>query len=955
MARITRRDLGSAQFDLATGQLHKFTLKELFGYVLEVDSVHFHFDSAVLLPNNEPMHLGEDAPASTGDPNASPPAATADGEDAGPSEKDLAVPGLAVLRAVYAHAKKHPSQKILITGHTDTSGPADYNLALAKKRADSLRHALLGNRDEWVAIAKDKHRVEDYQQILTWIAKVWVADCDPEGVDNRHGEKTTRAVRNFQALYNDEFDANIDVDGVVGEQTWGAIFDVYMEVLADIMDVDVDQLPAERARLKFLDDSKAAVGCGENFPVDLPGVNGRRSANNRRVQVLFFDPGEEPLLDCHPAADQCRPDECELYKKRFHFFWPIDPEPVPLLPRYKLKVELGDIDKLMTPIQNETHTDKGVRERLQAIGFLYSRLNHADIATRAEEAWKHFKKVFNKADDASGVAHLRDRVEQLIVDQKALPDKGQLKKLRVPGAYCVTPEAYNAGFFGSDAGGHRYTEESNVWRNNDSIGRIPILATLEAKFRRGWRAAGGVTLHFQFDTPDPIPDGHDCAREPLRATSTTSTNTNDAPPPANVTFTMTGHPKKYVDDQMAAKPPVDGNPLVDNVHKDYGGKRGQTIGGVDPVENLFEIGIPHPGFHDDLNLHTASGSTHSHAVKVDTNDEGKAVAIFMPSWMGGDRYKLRVFIDPLRGHPSDGRTQPAVVKETGTLVVWRIFRVSKYLRWPYPAGTTADQKQRCHGDLDDFDMAKISREYKKSWLDVELEDDAKQPTNISAAEHLAAIRWVKANAHPATTQAYDFNALILETGTSAGLIELRAAAQYDAAPKAAAPPGGWPSAASDPNYWNNMSSVFHAAKTELIHYFSKNAISGLTIVQAPAVTSFTPDAPAGLPDKPWGNSGWGTERRGCWVIFGHDAYFGGMPYDHTANALHETGHVVWGPHQYTLASQVNSSTGNNFDAHDYHDLCIMGYMKCDTEFCGRCVVNHAGWDTSKLTPNNPGP
>lgn len=952
MARFTRRDLDT-EYDLSTGQLHTFTLKEFFGHVLEVDSVHFHFNSAVLLPNNE-APPGEAPPPSVGDPDAAPAEeAAGDGEDEGPSETDLAAPGLAILRAVYVHAGANPSQKILITGHTDTSGGAASNVTLAHKRAMSVKHALLGEKEDWVAIADGQHRVEDYQQILTWISKVWAADCDPDGVDNIHGPKTTQAVRNFQTLYNDEFEASIDVDGVVGPQTWGAIFDVYMELLADILDVDVDQLPAERAKLTFLDSGKPGVGCGEHFPVDLPGVDGRRSALNRRVQVLFFDPGEEPLLDCHPAADQCRPDDCEIYKKRFHFFWPIDPEPVPLLPRYRLEVELGDIDKLMTPIVNENHADPGVRERLQAIGFLYSPLNHAQIATRAEEAWKHFKKVFSKNDDASAVAHLRDRVEQLIVDQKALPPKGELKKLRVPGAYCVTPEQYNAGFFGSNGAGHRYREETDVWRNNDSIGRIPILGKLEAKFRRGWRAAGGVTLHFQLDKPDPIPAGHACAAEPLRQASTTSTNKNDAPPPTNVTFTMTGHPHKYVDDLVTSKPESD--PLASNVHKDFGGKRGEVVRGIDPVTNLFEIGNRRAHFHDELSLNDSSTSSHPHAVKADTNDQGHAVAVFMPSWMGGDRFKLRVFVDPLRGRPSNGRARPSVVKETGTLVVWRIFRISKYLRWPYPAATTAAQKARCYGDLDPFDMAEIQTQYKKGWLDVELEDEARAPTDITAAQHLAAIQYAKANAVTGTSQRYDLGALILETGTSAGVIELRTAAQYDAAAKGPPPPGGWPSAVADPNYWANMSRVFHAMKTEFLHYFSQNAISGLTILQAPAVTNFTPSPPAGRPLTPYGNSGWGTDRRACWVIFGHDAYHGWMPYDQTANALHETGHVVYGVHQYTSTTQVNVNTGTNFDGHDYKDLCIMGYMKCDADFCGRCTLSHAGWDTSKLTPNHPGP
>ena len=151
MARITRRDLDTI-IDVATGQLHKFTLKEFFGHVLEVDSVHFHFNSAVLLPNNEPPDPGDDAPPSVGDPEdgeeEEAEEASGDGEDEGPSETDLAAPGLAILRAIYVHAADNPSQKLLITGHTDRSGSDASNVELSFKRAENVKHALLGNRDE---------------------------------------------------------------------------------------------------------------------------------------------------------------------------------------------------------------------------------------------------------------------------------------------------------------------------------------------------------------------------------------------------------------------------------------------------------------------------------------------------------------------------------------------------------------------------------------------------------------------------------------------------------------------------------------------------------------------------------------------------------------------------------------------------------------------------------------
>jgi hypothetical protein len=532
----------------------------------------------------------------------------------------------------------------------------------------------------------------------------------------------------------------------------------------------------------------------------------------------------------------------------------------------------------------------------------------------------------------------------------------------------VTP-ARGSTFWGTNGAHQRWEEETRVWSDNPNMGLVPILATVEAHVRKKWKPAGGVNVTYQLIKPDDIPAGDAVAAEPLRNTTTTKTTNNRNPPPPSWVFAMTGSPDKYVKDSKAQNPPVADDPLVDNVHSSKGGKRSNGVAGTDHKVNLFEITTSRPTFNDDLKLKVASASTrHGNAIEVVTNDEGKAAGLLMPSFTGGDRYKVRVYLDPVRDSDSDGTSDDAVVEETGTFVVWRILRISKYLRWDHPAASTPQQQARCGGVLDPFDVTgTIATEYKKAWLDVEVEDDAKTPTPITQADWLSAIRFAKGRA-PATyaanvTQTYDLNALIPESSGggvnngSSGLIRYLTAAQYDAAPKAApAPPGGWPTAAGDGNYWANMGQIFHALNYEFMQYFTRNAIGGLTIIQAGAMTSWVPDAalPAGQV-TPWRNSGWGTPRRGCYVIFGHTVYFGGMPYDHTRNAMHETGHVLYGVHQYTDGTQVNVNTGGNFDGHDYHDLCMMGYMVNDGGFCGRCVLNQAGWDTGALAANNPGP
>jgi OOP family OmpA-OmpF porin len=51
--------------------------------------------------------------------------------------------GQAVIDQVLADAKAHGTPNISVVGHTDRAGPADYNLKLSLRRADSVRDALI--------------------------------------------------------------------------------------------------------------------------------------------------------------------------------------------------------------------------------------------------------------------------------------------------------------------------------------------------------------------------------------------------------------------------------------------------------------------------------------------------------------------------------------------------------------------------------------------------------------------------------------------------------------------------------------------------------------------------------------------------------------------------------------------------------------------------------------------
>ncbi len=307
---LTRRDTAKIS-GLLSGNRNVVNVKTQFrAQVLEMEDLNFHHNSAVLLPD-----YGRNAP------------------QPGTPEQDR-ITGLAVLYACYKHAQNNPAQKMLIAGHTDRSGSSPYNLSLSQMRAENVLAALLGDRAGWVRLAEQKHKVQDYQQILKWIAYNWAWDCDPgqvnEDPNNDLNPETREATRKFQLRYNVEFGGSVPENGAVGAETWGAFFDTYMRELRIILGTDDAGFSNLRTALHFVDDSRRAVGCGENFPITPDRRSNYRNPIDRRVEILFFDPGEEPLLDCHPRTGTCVHTRCELYHNRdMYDIRPVPCDPLP--------------------------------------------------------------------------------------------------------------------------------------------------------------------------------------------------------------------------------------------------------------------------------------------------------------------------------------------------------------------------------------------------------------------------------------------------------------------------------------------------------------------------------------------------------------------------------------------------------------------------------------------------
>jgi hypothetical protein len=135
-----------------------------------------------------------------------------------------------------------PSWILLIIGHTSASGKAANNQTLSEQRADAIRALIERDTSAWVEHARKRGSLRDVMAYLDYLgrARGWPCACDVpvESLGTAANQHTQAAIAAFQAEYNIQFDASLDVDGVCGEQTLRAVFDV----LYDEFDLWLDKL-----------------------------------------------------------------------------------------------------------------------------------------------------------------------------------------------------------------------------------------------------------------------------------------------------------------------------------------------------------------------------------------------------------------------------------------------------------------------------------------------------------------------------------------------------------------------------------------------------------------------------------------------------------------------------------------------------------------------------------------
>ncbi len=949
---ITRRQ-HTETFSRPTTEIHEFDLKPFNGYILEVEDVHFHHDSAVLLP------------------------------DYGDAPDPTRITAITILAAAYDQAKRNPAQLLLDAGHTDTTGAPSYNLGLSVQRADSVLHALLGNRSGWVSVAKAKHKVEDYQQIVKWAAWTYGWDCDPGGIDNVEGPKTKAAVKSFQQNYNTTFSASIAEDGTVGDQTWGAFFDVFMDTLKSSMKVDDTEMAAARAALKFLDPQR--VGCGENFPIEQPRKLHYRSKINRRVELLFFDPDQVPHLDCHPGAT-CTPVLCEVYNPKMYRYTHITPSPVApadwdydltnvkspdhIAPgKETIKIEYDIFNKVGAITSGKLEIlrkkDNKVLKTFPLTPAQYTDGHHDDFdwdgsvdktaefpdgfVTLEHSAYTAKVTVSGSKGDKTGATDIQVELKEFKVelapkavltkdlDQAvydlvgAIPATDLVKLTLQSNIFTVEAEPSEMNTQAA------FTLYSTMWGGGP---RVPFYATVTVIDSKGNAVVCGMAMgraKVLWDFTDP------------KQSLDTYLSTPLAPPPNT---NKSAGAKPYIDKALAydatATRPKDG----DNCHIDRGGKRVSSSG--PPIFHGADGGT------QNFTFTVNKGKTRFWGCFADFqksgDDEGRAGAIFRPSGMAGDNYSVTAYLDLTASLDTAGDSPSGAFKQVkvGDFEIWRrINLVEHFKKGPQTTGT----------------MPTFAEYYTDAYI--EAKDDRTGVQDMAQADYDTAFTAAFAAASGA--------ALVKKYALTAG-------SQWDAP----VPTGATPPPARSPTVWiatflpytqfkSAVSAGEHKTGSALTHLLKQNKLSTnkqyanalqnlcISIAEEMCRSKATKEGITVLQFVGTSN----LEGQSDFPLYG-------LAISHTAEAdrakagfllcqtindaaqtpAHEIGHLLFLPHSPRLDAKdghlIDSDGGITPDFHDGANMnCVMSYARPRPGFCALCLLRLRGWKGDEFDKNGP--
>jgi outer membrane protein OmpA-like peptidoglycan-associated protein len=209
----------------------------------------------------------------------------------------LLPPSMPGVRNIVQFYARHSGMTMLINGHTDGVGDAQYNVQLSVERASAVAAYLLAHADEWLTwyhAASDSKRwgVREDQSMLSAVLDPQNAPYYAGPISGVPDADTRDATSRFQT------DQGLRVDGMAGDETRRALITQYMAL-------DGTSLPS--------DATLVIHGCGKFHPID---ATTGADAGNRRVEIFLFDGPVSP-----PPTDPCPAPGCAQYAE-----WVAEPE-----------------------------------------------------------------------------------------------------------------------------------------------------------------------------------------------------------------------------------------------------------------------------------------------------------------------------------------------------------------------------------------------------------------------------------------------------------------------------------------------------------------------------------------------------------------------------------------------------------------------------------------------------
>jgi outer membrane protein OmpA-like peptidoglycan-associated protein len=221
-----------------------------------------------------------------------------------PGEKGGERSALAGIAGALLFHREKPDQMMMVAAHAPDE-------EMTARRAKSALLFVRGDREGWAGDAADGGRVEDWQQVLAWVSSVRGWACDPGGADGKAGPNTKKALGEFRARWAEAYGQPAP-SGDVGAADWAAFFDIYDDVLAQVVAEERAALAERRAALPLVEEG--AFGCAAHWPAERVRIVDHVPASAERVDLLFFAEADVPALKCHEASP-CEPKACDVYRK----------------------------------------------------------------------------------------------------------------------------------------------------------------------------------------------------------------------------------------------------------------------------------------------------------------------------------------------------------------------------------------------------------------------------------------------------------------------------------------------------------------------------------------------------------------------------------------------------------------------------------------------------------------